>query len=201
MFPLLARIEAAILEPGAVPSPGSFVTGVPASVLAHQRALYAVNIDEPLLPSPGAAQDIQLSFKQCHSFLQLGTQGCPMTPALQFWGYDLATHRLLHLASGKCLNISGARRDPGAPIILFPCVGAANEKWTIISPPSSSTWVLRSDLTKQCLNATPGKSGSGGGLSKTLPTPALLVQMPCNGSTAQQFADADAAFAQQHGPH
>src|SRR5205807_1776926 len=102
---------------------------------------------------------------------------------------------------GKCLNISGARRDAGAPIILFPCSDAANEKWTVITTPGRSTWTVKSDLTAQCLSAIPGRASSGRGAGITLATPALLAQMPCNGSTAQLFDDADAAWATRNGPH
>ena len=99
VYPLLAQINAVIAEPGVEASPGSFSTGVPASVLAQKRALYAVSLDEPLLAPAGAAQDVQLTFKQCHAPLRVGAQGCPLEPGLQLWGYDVATHRVLHVAS------------------------------------------------------------------------------------------------------
>ena len=202
VLPVWQRITDTIQGAPADDAPsGTFSTSVPPAVLQHKRALYAVSIDEPLLASPNAAVDIQLPFKQCHSTLLIGGGGCPLDPSLQIWGYDLATHRVLHLLSGKCLNISGARRDAGAPIILFPCSGARNEKWTVITTPGRSTWTVKSDLTAQCLSAIPGRTGSRGrGAGITLPTPALLAQMPCNGSTAQLFADADAAWASRNGP-
>lgn len=201
VLPIWQRIMDTIEIPPAEDGPsGIFSTSVPPAVLEHRRALYAVSIDEPLLASPNAAVDIQLPFKQCHSVLRIGG-GCPLNPSLQIWGYDLATHRVLHVPSGKCLNISGARHDAGAPIILYPCSGAPNEKWTIITTPGRSSWTIKSDLTAQCLTAIAGRRASSGGGGITLATPALLAQMPCNGSTAQLFDDADAAWSTRNQPH
>jgi hypothetical protein len=202
VLPVWQRITDTIQDSPVDDSPGTFSTSVPPAVLQHKRALYAVSIDEPLLASPNAAVDIQLPFKQCHSVLRAGGGGCPLDPSLQIWGYDLATHRVLHVPSGKCLNISGARRDAGAPIILYPCSGAPNEKWTVAAIGGGSSWTIKSDLTAQCLSAIPGRSASSGrGPGVTLATPALLAQMPCTGSNGQLFTDADAAWATRNGPH
>jgi hypothetical protein len=202
ILPIRDRILATIEQPPADDSPtGTFNTTVPDSVLKHKRALYAVNIDEPLIAPANAAIDIQLTFAQCHSRLRINQTGCPLAPPFQIWSYDPATHRILHVPSGKCLNISGARRDPGAPIILFQCVGAPNEKWSIVAPPGRSTWTIKSDLNGLCLTAIPGIGGGGNGKMLTLPRPGLLTQAACNGSTAQLFDDADANFAVRNGPH
>ena len=202
VFPIRDRILATIEQPPADDAPtGTFTTTVPDAVLKHKRALYAVNIDEPLIAPAGAAIDIQLTFQQCHNFLQINQPGCPLAPPFQIWSYDPATHRILHVLSGKCLNISGSRRDPGAPIILFQCVGAPNEKWTIVAPPGRSAWTIKSDLTGQCLNAVPGVRGGSNSKMVTLSKPALLTQSTCNGSTAQLFDDADANFVVRNGPH
>jgi hypothetical protein len=190
-----------IAEPGPFPGAGgTFQTGVPDEVLKHKRALYALNIDEPLIAPPNAVVDIQLTFKNCHSSLAAGANGCILAPSFQIWGYDPATHRLLHLPSGKCLNISGAHREAGALIILFPCSGAANEKWTISSPPGRSIWTFKSDFSGLCLTAIPGTSGGGSGIGITLPTAGKLTQAACNGSDAQRFDDADSNFFLRNGP-
>jgi len=200
VLPVRDRIQAIIDIPPADDSPtGSFPTGVPDSVLRHKRALYGVNIDEPLVAPPGAAVDQQLTFKNCHGRASIGS-GCQLTPAFQIWGYNPSTHQLLHTPSGKCLNISGGHREPGALIILYSCVNASNEKWSIISPPGRSSWTIKSDHSGLCLHATPGKGGAGSRVSVTLPTAGILTQMPCNGSTAQQFEDADSGFALRNGP-
>ncbi len=202
VFQFRQTILDVIAEPGPTPGAGgTFPTGVPTEVLKHQRAMYAINIDEPLVAPPNAAVDIQLTFKMCHAVLQVGTQGCPLDPTFQIWGYDPDTHRLLHLPSGKCLNISGAHREPGAWIILFPCSGGGNEKWTVTFPPGRSVWTIKSDFSGLCLHAIPGTSGGGTGIGIKLPTPGRLTQMPCDGSTAQQFDDADANFPIRNGPH
>jgi hypothetical protein len=182
---------------------GTFSTTVPDEVLKHKRALYAVNIDEPLIAPVNAAIDVQLTFELCHNRVHVATSygGCPVSPAEELWSYDPATHRMLHVPSGKCLNISGARRDAGAPIILYPCSGAPNEKWTVISPSGRLDWTIKSDLTSQCLTAVPGKPAGRDGLYLTRAQPGTLVQMPCNGSKAQVFANVDADWIRRNGPH
>lgn len=180
-------------------SGGTFDTRVPESVLKQKRALYALNIDEPLIAPPGAAIDVQLKFQNCHSSARV-IAGCQVTPKYEEWSYDPATRRLLHVSSGKCLNISGARHDAGAPIILYPCSGAPNEKWTVISQAGSLNWTVKSDLTSQCLHAIPGRSGGSDRLRMRVATPATLVQMPCNGSDAQRFSSVDADWFRRNGP-
>ncbi len=192
----------ATVSPDNANQPGSFGTAVPPSVLAHRRALYATNIDEPLVAPPGAAVDVQLPFQNCHGLAHVGPSPCILSPAFQQWGYDSATHRLLHVDSGKCVNISGAHREPGAWIILFPCSGAPNEKWTVMAQQGGSILSFRSDLSGLCLSAIPGKNSTGGrGPALTIATSGRLTQMPCNGADpAQRFADADSAWASRNGP-
>ncbi|WP_270934113.1 RICIN domain-containing protein [Falsiroseomonas oryzae] len=170
---------------------------VPASVLAARRALYAQNIDEPLVAPAGAAIDVQLTFERCHELRVARLAGCPVEPAFEQWSYDANTHQLLHVDSGRCLNISGASTAPNALVILFPCVNAANEKWTVSG---SSTWTIRSDHSGLCLHAVPGRRGGGGPLQVSLGTPATLTQMPCDGSPAQQFSNVDADWHRRNGP-
>ena len=192
---ILAAIEAVPPDPS---FGGTFPTSTPDSVLSHKRALYALNIDEPLVSASGAI-DVQLSFKNCHG-MQLHP-GCPVTAEFEQWGYEPATHRLYHTASGKCVNISGARRDPGSPIILFPCQNAANEKWTLIEHAGSPIWSIKSDMSGMCLQAQPGRVGGSDHQHITLPTLGTLVQMPCNGTDAQRFTNVDADWARRNGPH
>jgi len=167
-------------------------------VFAQKRALYAVSIDEPLVAPAGAAIDVPITFEQCHKLLS--SPGCPVTPTFEQWAYDAATHRLLHVASGKCVNISGARRDAGAPIILYPCAGAANEKWTIIAPAGQSTWTVKSDFNGMCLHAIPGRRSTGPNQRVGIMTAATLAQMPCNASAAQRFSNVDADWSRRNGP-
>jgi len=200
VLPFRVHIPATTENPPADDSPtGTFPTGVPDAVLRHKRAFYAVNIDEPLVAPSNAAVDIQLTFKMCHS-LRIREPGCPLAPEFQIWAYNPDTHQLLHTPSGECLNISGAHREPGALIILFPCQGASNEKWVVTSPPGRPIWTIRRDHSNLCLHATPGRGPGSDPHSIRLPTAATLTQMPCNGSTAQQFGDADSAFNLRNGP-
>jgi len=193
---ILADIEAV---PADTQVFGQFPTTTPDSVLRQKRALYAISIDEPLIAPANAAIDIQLTFKRCHD-LQIHP-GCPVTADLEQWAYDPATHRLFHAASGKCVNISGARTDPGSPIIIYPCAGGANDKWTLVEHAGSPIWSIKSDQTGMCLQAQPGRSARSTNQRLTLPTPATLVQMPCNGSDTQRFTNVDADWSRRNGPH
>jgi hypothetical protein len=188
---ILAAIAAVPPDDGFI---GSFGT-VPPEVLARKRALYAVSLDEPLVAPAGAAIDVQLTFESCHG--PLIVQGCPVEPRYEIWSYDPATHRILHTESGKCLNISGARRDPGAWIILYPCSGAPNERWSITG---SSVLTFRSDMSGLCLHAVPGRRSRQSQVGFALPIRGTLTQMPCDGSTAQQFSDVDADWGRRNGP-
>ena len=198
ILPVRDSIMNFIAQPPADDQPTGTFAPVPEEVVRHKRALYAMSLDEPLMAPANAAIDVQLSFEMCHQ--ARFSQGCPLDPSVQLWSYYPSTHQLLHVASGRCVNLSGASQDAGAPIILYPCSGAPNEKWTVISAPARTTWTIKSDLTQQCLTALPGKAPGRQGRMYTLATPGTLAQMPCNGSAAQNFADADAAFAQRNGP-
>jgi len=199
VLPVRDRILATIENQPLDDSPtGSFSPDVSDAILRDKRALYALNIDAPLVAPPNAAVDIQLTFKMCESFRMLDP-GCPLEPAFQIWAYNHDTHQLQHTPSGKCLNISGAHLEPGALIILFPCQGASNEKWTITSPPGDTIWTIRSDHSGLCLHATPGSAGRTDGQLPTLAMKSKLTQMPCNGSNAQQFNDADSGYMNRMG--
>jgi hypothetical protein len=178
-------------EPPEPPS-GTFSNHTPEGVLSHKRALYVLSLDDPLVAPAGAAIDVQLAFQDCQS----RPDGCPVTPDLEQWAYDPSTHRLYHAASGKCVNISGARQDAGSPIILYPCSGAANEKWTVFERSGSPIWSFKSDLTGMCLHANPGRSSN-----RLLNSVATLVQMPCDGSDAQRFNNVDSRWSERNGPH
>lgn len=184
-------------------TPGAFPTTTPPGVLSHKRALYAISIDEPLVAEPlgappGAAIDKQLTFKRCHGARVV--RGCPVTAELEQWAYDPSTHRLYHAPSGKCVNVSGARRDVGSPIILYPCQDRANEKWTLIENAGSPIWSIKSDLTGMCLQAAQPAHGAGPS-SRSAAQAFTLVQMPCNGSDAQRFSNVDANWSTRNGPH
>jgi V8-like Glu-specific endopeptidase len=178
---------------------GGFGT-TPASVLAHPRALYAISIDEPLVAPPGAAIDVGLTFEPCRGLIA-STQRCPVVPAFEQWSYSEPTHRLVHVASGRCVNISGARKDSDALIILFPCSGAPNEKWSIITKtPSVQNWRIKSDFSGLCLTAIPGHAAQSKNGTLVLARVGTLAQRPCDGSDSQLFGNVDADFFRREGP-
>lgn len=173
---------------------GTFPVTPPIALLTQARALYAMSLDEPLIAPAGAAIDVPLTFERCHNVWR--REGCAVSPEFQQWAYDPDLHRVVHVASGKCLNISGAHSDPGSPIILYPCTGAPNEKWTMAE--SSGLTTITSDLTRLCLHAAAAPASADPRF--TLPTPATLVQMPCDGSPAQKFDRVDAGWAARNAP-
>jgi hypothetical protein len=196
----------------AEPSPGSFTTAVPDQILRRPRALYARNLDEPLIGPANAAIGIPLQFQPCHESNLSNSAGCAVTAAREQWGYNPTTHQLLHLASGTCVNVSGASQGTGAPIVLEPCRGVASEKWTVIA--TGSDWTIKNDFTNQCLDAKPGQRpehrmtmtgrasvGSSSHSNVRLIAPASLVQVPCNGTDAQRFGSVDADWTRRNGPH
>jgi len=199
VLPVRNQILDAIQE---IPPEDNFVGNfgsIPPEVMARKRALYAVSLDEPLVPPTNAAIDVPLTFERCHGVVRV-QQGCPVGPTFEQWAYNPQTHQLLHAESGKCLNISGARTDSGSPIILYPCSGAPNERWSVNG--ATSVWTIKSDLTGMCLHAKPGHAGrrTGTGPVVSLGTAATLVQMPCDGSKAQQFVDVDSRWNERNGP-
>jgi len=200
VLPVRDRILETIQEAPADDAPtGSFVNEVSKSVLSNPRAFYAVNIDEPLVVPGNPTIDVQLTFKPCHG-RRVAEPGCPLAAAFKTWSYSPETHQIGVSGNILCLNILGASSAPGALIVLNRCKGKPNELWTITSPPGSTVWTLKSDHSGLCLHATPGRAGGRVGQSMTLPKPATLTQMPCDGSTAQQFADTDSAGSFRDGP-
>ena len=211
IYPIREQILAYIhnMPPDDSPT-GSFV---PASLTGQKRALYAVSIDEPLSAASGAALDTQLTFKRCHD--PRHDTGCPISPDLKQWVYDLQSRRIYHVSSGKCLNVSGSRRDPGTPIILSSCQASmsaqqgapsltvSNEQWTVsMQQPNPNVWTIKSNSSGMCVEAQRPPAGRGVSAIAALSAPAMLVQMPCNGSDAQKFSDVDAhTHAVLPGPH
>lgn len=199
VFPIRDRILEDIQAiPADETSNGRFVNRVPPSVMSAKRALYVVSEDEPLVAPPGAAIEKQLKFENCHALRVV--QGCPVVPKYEQWSYNPATHRLSHVASGKCVNIVGESKAAGAPIILYPCRNAPNEKWTVVSSGGSLVWSIKSDHSGMCLHGDPGKVIPGNRSSVGVTVPATLVQRPCNGSAAQRFSNADADWWRLHDP-
>jgi hypothetical protein len=160
--------------------------------ISFPRALYAKNIDAPLLAPDAAAINVQLTLGDC----LFSVHGCPVTPEFEIWDYDAETGHLLLHASNECVSI-GDGRDPGSPIILSPCAGFNDltDKWRITEIGGSSVWFIQNSLTEMCLNAVPGTIKNTGTFIEM--TPATLVQQPCNGTLAQQFSVANAEWVRQ----
>jgi hypothetical protein len=173
------------------------VTTTASPTIDFPRALYAINIDEPLDASD-AAIDVPLTFRQC-LFNQFR---CPVTPEVEQWSYDTTAKHLVHAQSGECVSI-GAEGGPGSPVILSPCrdfnpasSSPRSDAWNILEINESNVWRITNDLTQMCLHAVPGVFNAGGNIVHL--SPAKLVQQNCDGSDAQKFGPADAEWVRQH---
>lgn len=78
--------------------------------------------------------------------------------------------------SGKCLNVTGASRNPGAAIIQWPCAGQTNEQLTLVPDAGAYRLVMRH--SGACV-AVEGASSGGG---------ARLVQLGCSGASNERWA-------------
>jgi hypothetical protein len=173
------------------------VTTTSSPTIEFPRALYALNIDEPLDAS-NTAIDVPLTFRDC----LLLVNGCPVTPEVEQWTYDPFNRHLLHAPSGKCVSI-GAEGDPSAPVILSGCgpvdPGTSlprRDAWGIQLINGSNVWIIQNDQTQMCLHAVPGVFNPGGKIVQR--SPAKLVQQQCHNTNAQMFGPADAEWVRQH---
>ncbi|MEQ1559684.1 MAG: RICIN domain-containing protein [Methyloglobulus sp.] len=117
-----------------------------------------MNINEPLVTPPNAADDVGLTFQNCFWASDLCLW--KVDSELNQWYYDLSMHRLIHAPSGKCVTISGA------DIVLQPCVTVSrvkdlgrklNQQWSIVEEHGGSAkWSIKSDTSGLCLEAKPG---------------------------------------------
>ena len=213
---ILADIEVVDFEKSPSLAPPTPPT---AEALSKKRALYAMNIDEPLVAPPNAANDVGLTFQNC--FWSPDFCLWKVDSELNQWYYDLSMHRLIHAPSGKCVIISGARKDSGAPIVLQPCVttwsaadgrsfSMPHEQWSIVEEHGGSPkWSIKSDSSGLCLEAKPGSWGylpplKPGGFGLPYRGQSTLIQMPCVfGNDAQKFHQFDSNYLQRIGavPH
>jgi len=82
---------------------------------------------------------------------------------------------VINTATGMCMTVHGGSKAKGAKVDLYRCVGAANQKWSMVPTGTVSQIVnLKSGL---CLDVLGGKKSNG----------ALLGQWTCNGSANQKF--------------
>ncbi|MEV5750855.1 RICIN domain-containing protein [Actinoallomurus sp. NPDC052308] len=79
-------------------------------------------------------------------------------------------------ATGLCMTVHGASRAKGAKVDLYRCVGATNQKWTILST-TGVLYELVNQHSGMCLDVLGGSKKNG----------ARLGQWPCNGKTNQSF--------------
>ena len=93
--------------------------------------------------------------------------------ALQNFAYDTATRRIVHLASGKCLDAYGF--DNQTPVGLWDCHDGNNQKW------ERANGAYRVAHVGRCLDV-PGQNFVNG---------QRLKIHDCNGTAAQQFEPLD----------
>ncbi|RZU51295.1 ricin-type beta-trefoil lectin protein [Krasilnikovia cinnamomea] len=97
-------------------------------------------------------------------------QGSGATVARQRWtlvrqpaaaGVPKFTYQIRHPASGKCLNSSGSTPANGAPIILYTCQGASNEKWWMNEQPGQYGIQFRNLRDGRCIDIPGGSTANG----------------------------------------
>ncbi|GAB7189925.1 hypothetical protein NUM3379_06310 [Kineococcus sp. NUM-3379] len=81
--------------------------------------------------------------------------------------------QLVGVASGRCLDVVGSSRTPGAEIDIYDCNGGANQRWVF-----TSAGELRSFGGELCLDAEASGTAPG----------TRLVSYTCNGRANQKFA-------------
>lgn len=82
---------------------------------------------------------------------------------------------LVNRHSGKCLTVHGASTKKGAKVDQYRCVGASNQRWTMVQ--NQYWFVLVNQRSGLCL-AVPGGSKSKG---------IQLIQWTCNGASDQYW--------------
>jgi hypothetical protein len=95
---------------------------------------------------------------------QAGGTSTPPAPAL-----------LADRNAGRCLDVLGAGREAGTPLVLYDCYGGENQRFT--SPAAGQTGELRV-YGDWCVQPAAGGTGDG---------PRLVIA-PCAGGAAQRWA-------------
>ena len=86
---------------------------------------------------------------------------CSFTNPNQLFTYDINTHTLKSVKTGKCLNVRGGSKKNGADIISYACQGGAklNDKWTRRNGQRGG-WNLIAKHSNKCLRVPdPIKTG------------------------------------------
>lgn len=96
-------------------------------------------------------------------------EGCSFTNPAMLFHWDGAKRHLVHNATGKCANVSGASKKEAADIILYKCQGPqakyANDRWGM--PPLSNGWIrFKNDNSRKCITVT-GELSSGRRLTQS----------------------------------
>ncbi|MEV5705828.1 RICIN domain-containing protein [Actinoallomurus sp. NPDC052274] len=89
--------------------------------------------------------------------------------------YRSAPRYIVNSATGLCMTVHGGSRAKGAKVDLYRCVGAANQRWTLV--PMRDTQQIVNVKSGLCLDVLGGRKGNG----------ALLGQWTCNGKSNQRF--------------
>ena len=85
---------------------------------------------------------------------------------------------LVGAGAGRCLDVAGARRDPGAPVILYACNGGANQQFTFPAPGATGEIrVYAAEGTPLCVDVA-GAAGQNGD---------AVITWTCHGGANQQW--------------
>lgn len=89
-------------------------------------------------------------------------------------------------SSGKCMELSGGERSPGAPLRIWDCWGGDSQRYLSI-PAVGQTGELRHKYSDMCLQ--PANGGAADGES--------IVIQPCTGAAVQQWTRTQSAQLRQ----
>ena len=132
-----------------------FSSSIGTVVLATVLALSAcADAPDPTAPLPTAAPSLNLTGAQ-----QAGGPTAIVTAA----------------PTGFCLDVYGAKRDPGTGVIAYPCHGNENQRFTLPAPNTAGEIRVYGTL---CVDAF----GAAGGLGDS------IVVWPCHGGPNQQWS-------------
>ncbi len=86
------------------------------------------------------------------------------------------SYELIARHSGKCLGVSGASMDDGAPVIQWTCDGGLNQRWRL-QPASDGYYNLVASHSGKLLDVTGVSTDDG----------AQIIQWPANGGQNQEW--------------
>ena len=157
--------------------------------------IFSVSYDRPLEADRGAAAGIQPLIARCPLF-----SGCVLGPdsSEAHWTLDGDTHRIVHRGSDLCLDVRNNAGAVDSDLVLWPCNGAASQKWTKRAI-TNQHYAIVNDASNLCASVTPVRRITGALRSfEAIDSARPMTLQPCTNSDAEIFSGTDSSF---QGPH